>query len=61
MDASVFISPRLRAWFATSELAPHIETFVERLARDGYSCHSVAHHVDSIAHFARWMSRSRLL
>jgi hypothetical protein len=60
MDASVFLSPSLRTWFATSELALHIETFVERLARDGYACHSVARHVDSIAHFARWMSRSRL-
>jgi integrase/recombinase XerD len=60
MDASVFVSPNLRSWLATSTLAPHIETFVECLARDGYSCHTIAHHVDSIAHFARWMSRSPL-
>jgi integrase/recombinase XerC len=60
MDACVFVSPSLRNWLATSALAPHIETLVERLARDGYSCHTIAHHGDSIAHFARWMSRSRL-
>src|SRR5258706_11003692 len=60
MNASFLVSPSLRGWFAASELAPHIETFVERLVRDGYSCRSAAGHVDSIAHFARWMSRSRL-
>src|SRR5258706_2049978 len=60
MNASFLVSPSLRGWFAASELAPHIETFVERLVRDGYSCRSAAGHVDSIANFARWMSRSRL-
>lgn len=60
MNASFLVSPSLRGWFAASELAPHIETFVERLVRDGYSCRTAANHVDAIAHFARWMSRSRL-
>ena len=60
MNASFLVSPSVRGWFAASELAPHIETFVERLVRDGYSCRTTANHVDSIAHFARWMSRSRL-
>ena len=38
MNASFLVSPSLRAWFAPSELAPHVEIFVERLALDGYSC-----------------------
>ena len=60
MNASFLVSPSPRGWFAASELAPRIETVVERLVRDGYSCRTAANHVDSIAHFARWMSRSRL-
>ena len=60
MNASFLVSPSLRGWIAASELAPHIETFVERLVRDGYACRTAANHVDAIAHFARWMSRSRL-
>jgi len=38
MNASFLVSPSLRGWFAASELAPHIETIVERSVRDGYSC-----------------------
>ena len=54
MDASVLYHPASEAGLP---LAAHVETFVERLARDRYLCHSLAHHVDSIA---RWMSRSWL-
>jgi hypothetical protein len=35
MNALFLVSPSLRGWFAARELAPHIETFVERLVRDG--------------------------
>ena len=47
-------------WLLNSALAPHVDSFIKYLTQHGYANYTICRYVRCIAHFARWMTKSRV-
>jgi integrase/recombinase XerC len=54
------LHPTVRAWLLDGPLAPHVPAYVARLERCAYASSTAARCLGAVAHFAHWMSLSRL-
>lgn len=54
------LHPTVRAWLLEGPLAAHVPAYVARLRRGGYATHTSGRCLNGVAHFAHWMSMSRL-
>jgi hypothetical protein len=56
--------PRLhsnpKSWLLESDLAPHVEVYVDDLKRSQYAITTIKKYVACIAHFARWKDQCHL-
>lgn len=54
------LHPTIRAWLLKGPLAAHVSAYVARLSRGDYATKTSAQCLNSVAHFAHWMSMCRL-
>lgn len=55
------LHPVPAAWLRDSDLAPFVPAYVRRLVHRHYAANTVRGYVYSVAHFARWTRRSRIV
>lgn len=54
------LHPATRAWLLDGPLAPHVHAYVSRLKRGRYAMTTSGRYLGAVAHFAHWMSMSRM-
>ena len=54
------LHPVTRAWLLDGPLAPHVHAYVSRLKRGRYAATPAGRCLAAVAHFAHWMSMSRM-
>lgn len=54
------LHPTIRVWLLEGPLAAHVPAYVARLRRGGYAAHTSGRYLNGVAHFAHWISMSRL-
>ena len=59
MDTRFHLHPTPKGWLLDSELAPHIDAYVDYLKLGRYATTTTHRYLLCIAHFARWMSQCR--
>jgi site-specific recombinase XerD len=60
MDTFPLLHAVPASWLRDSVLAPYVTGYWQHLVRRGYADHTVTMYLYSVAHFARWMRRSRV-
>jgi integrase/recombinase XerC len=60
MDPIRSLHPLDRAWLLDGPLSADLDAYVSLLERGGYAQGSTEKHLRALAHFAHWMTRSRL-
>lgn len=60
-STEVPVSRHAREWLATGVLSPYVDTFAQDLAEQGYRPAVVRHYLSSVAHFAHWCTRRRIV
>ena len=60
MDSTHHLHSNPKGWLLDSALASHVDAFVERLRQGRYAQTTIQRYFVCIAHFARWMNKSRL-
>lgn len=61
MDSISHLHTNPKKWLLDSALAPHIDAYVAHLKHSRYSSSTTSRYLAGIAHFARWMKRTRLV
>ncbi len=54
MDPILHLPPQAKVWLLHSDLAPHVDAYVEYLKLARYAITTIKTYVAGIAHFARW-------
>lgn len=60
MEFSVRLHFSTESWLRESALAAHVEELAAHLRRERYASKTICTYLAGIAHFARWMTRTRL-
>ncbi len=60
MDSILHLPPNAKGWLLDSDLAPHVDAYVDHLKLARYAITTIKRYVACIAHFARWNAQCRL-
>ena len=60
MNPTRRVHGRSAVWHFDSELAPHVEVFLDYLSDRGYAPSTIDTYLGCVVHFAYWMRRCRL-
>lgn len=61
MNTTLHLHPNPRGWLLESDLAPHVDAFVDYLRQGRYANNTTRRYLVCIAHFARWISQCHLI